>query len=107
VDEFHLELLEGAYQEMLAIAALYKELVGPASAKRITDKIFSRLELLTSFPKMGRLITDPELQKQGYRTLVIENYIAVYRVIKETVFVYHIVDGRTNYPHLFASLPAE
>jgi plasmid stabilization system protein ParE len=107
VAEFQLELLESAYQEILSIVALYKELVGPNSAKRITDKIFGSLELLCFSPKMGREIPDPELQTIGYRMLVIENYIAIYRTIGKTIFVYHIVDGRSNYPHLFASLPTE
>ncbi|MDR3283982.1 MAG: type II toxin-antitoxin system RelE/ParE family toxin [Treponema sp.] len=97
-------LLAGARRELQTIAALHKSLVGPQSAKRITDKILNHLELLNTFPNLGRPLPDAELQAKEYRMLVTENYISIYRVIDDMVYVYHIVDGRTNYPNLFALL---
>ena len=46
---------------------------------------------------------ETELRNLGYRFLVAEKYIMIYRLIGDTVFVYHIFDGRSDYPTLFRS----
>ena len=46
---------------------------------------------------------ESELRKLGYRFIVVEKYIIIYRLIGNTVFVYHIFDGRSDYPSLFRS----
>jgi len=79
---------------MHEIARLHRELVGSASARKITDKIKHSLENLTTHPHMGATFPDPELKREGYRKLICGYYICVYRLIGETVFVYHIIVSR-------------
>jgi len=43
----------------------------------------------------------------GYRKLICGNYLCFYRVIGEAVFVYHVADGRTDYPKMFDQLKAD
>ena len=85
------------------LARLYLSLAGAESARRITDQIYESLEQLTRFLLSGPPMRETELRNLGYRFLVVEKYIVIYRLIGDTVFVYHIFDGRSDYPTLFRS----
>jgi plasmid stabilization system protein ParE len=102
-----LEILTSARGEILEIARLHLELVGPASARKITAKIRKSIENLRTHPFMGMALEDKALRQAGYRKLICGNYLCFYRLIGETVFIYHIVDGRTEYKRLFRSLPID
>jgi plasmid stabilization system protein ParE len=99
-----LELLAPAWKELEAVGDIHLKLTGPASAERITDGILDTLECLRSTPLLGMECEDRELKDKGYRRLICGNYLCFYRVIGDTVFIYHIVDGRTDYPRIFASM---
>jgi plasmid stabilization system protein ParE len=100
-------LLENARQELRDIAAIHLELVGPQSAKKITHRILDNLELLCTSPNLGFKARDTELRSLGYRILLVGNYICIYRQIGDVIYVYYIVDGRRDYPHLFVDWLAE
>ncbi len=100
---FSVELLEPAQYELEEIGRIYLSLVGDASARKITDMILHALEQLSHFPFSGPAMFDSELKAAGYRYLVMDKYIAIYRVIGNTVVIYHIFDGRSDYPKLFRS----
>ena len=99
--EFRLELMPPAQRELEEIARLYLALSGPQSARRITDALYAALEQLERFPYSGPALREPELRSLGYRCIVAGKYVAVYRVMEKTVVVYHIFDGRSDYPALF------
>ncbi len=100
----NLELLAPAWRELDAIADIHLQLVGAASAERITDDILDTLELLKTNPKLGKKCEDNELREKGYRKLICGNFLCFYKIIGDTIFIYHIVDGRTDYPRIFASM---
>ena len=102
-----IEILESAQRELEAIAELHMNLVGPNSARKITDRILDSLSRLERFPLSGALPRDAELLKSGYRYVIAGQYLCVYRLIVDTVFVYHIVHGASNYPVLFKRLLQE
>ena len=54
------------------------------------------------FPTSAPLIRDEELSKGGYRILISGEYICIYRIINETVYIYHIAKGRTEYKNLIS-----
>ena len=97
------QILDPAQAELEDIARLYLSLVGASSARRITDSIYYALEQLAQFPLSGAPMRDSELRNLGYRFLVVDKYIIIYRLIGSTVVVYHIFDGRSDYPTLFRS----
>jgi plasmid stabilization system protein ParE len=105
--KYKLEILPPARDEILEIARLHLELVGPESARKITARIRESLEHLRTQPLMGMAPEDKSLRQMGYRKLICGHYLCFYRLIGETVFVYHIADGRTEYKQLFRSLPLE
>ena len=98
-----IRILDPAQAELEDIAELYLSLAGAASARKITDGIYDALEQLRRFPLSGARMRDAELRGLGYRFLVVEKFILIYRLIDGTVFVYHIFDGRSDYPTLFRS----
>ena len=95
---YRLEILTPAQRELEEIALVHYELVGPDSARKITDRIYDALERLTRHPNMGTSCEDKPLKLQGYRMLICGHYLCVYRLVGNTVFVYHIADGRSDYP---------
>ena len=101
MQECKLKILTTALNGMSQIAQNHLILVDPVSAEKITDYLFESLERLKMFPLSGPLINDDELGRKGYRILVCKKYICVYRLIEDTVFVYHIMHGATDYPKLF------
>lgn len=103
----NLVLLEPAQRELEEIAQLHMNLVGPNSARKITDLILDTLSRLEMFPLSGHIPRDKELRGNGYRYVIAGKYICVYRVIGETAFVYHIAHGASNYPTTFKRLLKE
>lgn len=98
---FKLEILAPAWKELDEIASYYLLVAGPASARKITDKILDALERLEEFPLSCPHAPDAELKSQDYRMLVCEKYVCIYRLIGEVVYVYHIAPGSTEYSKLF------
>ena len=102
-----LVILEPVQRELEEIAQIHLNLVGPTSAQNITDLILDALARLEKFPLSGHIPQDKELRGSGYRYVIAGKYICVYRVIAESVFVYHIAHGASNYPTLFKRLLKE
>lgn len=101
MQKFKIELLAPAWQELDEIAQMHLSLVGAKSAEQITTKLLDAIENLSTSPYMGKSIEESLLRDEGYRRIVCGNYLCFYKVIGQTVYVYHIVDGRRNYPKLF------
>ena len=78
----------------------YTELGGANSAERIYNNIADRISHLSFIPYMGRAFLDSE----EYRILNCGNYICLYRVSENFVFIADIVDGRTNYVKKFKTV---
>ena len=102
-----LVILEPAQRELEEIAFLHLNLSGPNSAKSITDLIYDTLERLECFPLSGHIPRDRWLARENYRYVIAGKYIAVYRLIENTVYVYHIAHGASNYPSMFKRLLKE
>ena len=97
---YKLKILTPAQRELEEIAQVYLELAGVDSARKITGQILDSLERLKTYPLSGSLPRDRWLREAGYRLLISGKYIAAYRLIDSTVFVYHIAHGASDYPKL-------
>lgn len=98
---YKLEILVLAQAELEEIARLHMALSGPQAARKVTDNIYHAMEQLTKFPLSGPTIQDDELRKAGFRYILAAPYLVFYRFFKDTVTVYHIAHGATDYPKLF------
>ena len=74
---------------------------GTPYARKIYSTMKTAINRLRDFPLMGQTHPDPILAANGYRKLVLtKTYVAVYKVIGDTVYIYAIVNGTTDYPRL-------
>lgn len=94
-------LTAAAWDDLAHIADYHLRMAGADSARRITDKLLDALELLTAHPLAGPVHPDPVLARYGYRKLVVDSHVAVYRPVDEIIFIYGIFHGARNYPELF------
>lgn len=101
---YKLAILTPAQRELEEIARVYLELAGADSARRITDQILDSLERLKTYPLSGSHPRDRWLRDAGYRLVISGKFIAVYRLIERTVFVYHIAHGASDYPTLLKEI---
>ena len=95
------EILTPALNDIDRIADYHLLAVGPISAEKITDMLLDSIEKLGEYTLMGTEHSDSVLQKKGYRKLVCGEYICVYQLIDDTIYVYRVVHGTTDYPKLF------
>ena len=94
------EVLLSAWQDIDKISDFHLKMVGGVSARRITDSILDTLEKLGTFPYMGAQHSDPELAKLEYRKVICGDYVCIYKIIDNSVFIYRVVNGKTDYPRL-------
>ncbi len=66
------------------------------------DKMEHAIMRLAEFPESGSIPHYSILKKQGYRVVIVERYLAFYKVnhTQKEVIIYAIVDGRQEYKNL-------
>ncbi|MBF8437738.1 type II toxin-antitoxin system RelE/ParE family toxin [Halanaerobiaceae bacterium Z-7014] len=72
------------------------------AAKKLIRKIRDSIIRLREFPYMSELLKDEILRKKGYRKIVIDNYIVIYKVNKDErlVIIVRIIYNRRQYQDL-------
>ena len=95
-----LDILPPAQAELEEIARVHMALSGPQSARSITDRIYDAMDQLTRFPLSGPPVRDDELSAAGYRYILAGKYLMFYRLLGDTVVIYHIAHGASDYPKL-------
>ena len=94
--------LAPAREDIMDIARYHLEKVGVSSARKVTAEIEQKVYRLSEFPLMGQTHPDPILAKSGYRKLVVTStYVCIYKVFDDGVYIYRIVNGKTDYPKLY------
>lgn len=97
------EVTELTRLEILDIIKIYRELAGQKSSQQLVEKFTKALKKLEHFPQSGLSVGIRELDLTGYRLLIVEDYIFIYQIINNAVYVNHVVHGKTNYPLLYKS----
>lgn len=90
--KYAVRLLSIAEQDLVELVS-YLAAENPRAAADTLDRIEARLQTLSSHPFTGRVPHDPKLAALGYRVLVIDNYLAFYKVTNKIVLVYRILHG--------------
>ncbi len=103
-----IEWLSEARNELRELLHYYQTNVGKPYAQKFMNKTLHAIDviqLLADFPEMGVmgvLKYDTLMGKYGFRALFIGQYVCVYKIEHDTVFVYHLADARKNYIfHIF------
>ena len=77
------------------------------AAIRMHDEIMEKVNKLKTFPKIGRSVPDLKMQNFGFRMLIIKPYIAFYGILEDSVYIYRVIHGATNYPMLYEKMSTE
>ena len=76
----------------------YISLDNPIAALNMTEEILDKIDTLEEFPERCPIVPDSVLAQQGYRMLIIRNYIAFYKIFGSDVLVYRVLHGKQDYP---------
>ena len=95
------EILPSAWEDLKKIEDYYILQFYVQTALKVSDHLLDTIERLEQFPDSGSITTDDWLNEQGYRMVICKKHVAIYRVIHETVYIYHIADMQTEYIKLF------
>ena len=96
-----LEYLSPAASDMAEIVKFHIPTAGVPSARTLYAPLATTIGKLSDYPLMGQIHPDPLLAAQGFRKLVLTNtYVAIYKIIDNAVYIYRVVNGKTNYPRL-------
>ncbi len=101
--QYKLEILPSAFKDLENIQDWYVWKFGNQTAEKVIDHILGAVENLIAFPNLGTITPDKELNEQGYRMLIIEKHVVIYKIVGNIIYIYCIFDGRRDYPSLFKS----
>lgn len=96
-----IEILPSAWEDLKKIEDYYAVQFNAETAINVSDHILDVIERLEEFPDSGSLTPDKWLNERGYRIVICKKHVAIYRVIDNSVYVYHIADTQTEYTKLF------
>lgn len=98
---YKVEILPTAWEDLKQIEDYYFIQFDINTALRVTDNILNVIERLEDFSDSGSLTPDSWLNEMGYRMVICEKHVAIYKKINGVVYVYHIADTQTEYTKLF------
>ncbi len=96
MENYKIELLPAAYEDLDEIFD-YILLDDPTAATDMLNKIMTSLNRLAQFPNSGVKLIETSLKYYDFRMVIIEPYIAFYRIIDNTVYIYRILHGDRDY----------
>lgn len=74
---------------------------GVQSGRAIYSRMKTKIARLEDFPLMGQTHPDSLLAAMGFRKLVLtDTYVAIYKVVEDTIFIYRVVNARSDYAKL-------
>jgi len=81
---------------------IYNNLYSPQAAGRIMRLIDDSINRLADYPLSCPLIDDFCLAQKGYRKLVADRYIVIYKFLenKSTVIIHRVINGKVDYMSL-------
>lgn len=87
-----------AYQDLQEIQSyIAMELDNPEAAKKTLLKIVECYERLGEFPKLGAPLSSKLEIQTDYRYLIAEGYIVFYKLEREYISVYRILNAKRDY----------
>ncbi len=98
---YKVEILPTAWEDLKRIEDWYLIEFDVETALKVSNHILDTIERLERFPNSGSLTPDKWLNELGYRMIICEKQVVIYRKIDDVIYVYHIADTRTEYTKLF------
>lgn len=98
---YRVQILPTAWEDLKQIEDWYYMQFSAETAMKVSDSILVAIERLEEFPLHGSLTPDSWINDMGYRMVICDRHIAIYKIIDDNVYIYHIADIRTEYTKLF------
>ncbi len=99
--KYKIEILPSAWEDLKKLEDYYLIQFDIDTALKVTDDILNTIERLEDFPDSGSHTPDTWLNEQVYRMVICKKHVAIYRQIKDVIYIYHIADTKTEYTKLF------
>jgi plasmid stabilization system protein ParE len=64
-------------------------------AKKVSQDIIEKTEILNNFPEIGRIV--PEIDDTNIRELLIYSYRLIYEVLPTDILILTVIHGRRNF----------
>ncbi len=98
-NKYQIRLLNIAEEDFTEIIS-YIAADNPKAAAKLADNIENNLELLSLNPKLGRIPKENEIRKLGYRYIIVQNYLIIYKVENKSILIHRILHGARDYKSL-------
>ena len=90
-------VISGEARRMLTEHVYFLARVNPEAAKRLQARIMDAMRSLETMPERYPYL-EPEDRRSTYRKMVVsQQYLVIYTVQQDTVFVEYVLDGRQDY----------
>lgn len=99
--KYKVEILPTAWEDLKRIEDWYLIQFDADTALKVSNHILDAIERLEQFPDSGSMTPDEGLNQQGYKMLICEKHVVIYRKMNQVVYIYHIADAQTEYTKLF------
>lgn len=85
---YHIHITKTAERDLVNVADYIEyTLKNPSAADDLLDVAAKKISELSIFPEVHSIVDDPILSAWEIRFIVINNYLAFYRIVGDTVFV--------------------
>lgn len=98
---YRVEILPTAWEDLKHIEDYYLMEFDVATSLKVSEHILDSIERLEQFPDSGSLTPDHWLNELGYRMVICEKHVSIYKIVEEIIYVYHIADTRKDYTKIF------
>lgn len=98
---YNVNILPSAWENLKSIEDYYAIQFDADTAIKIVNNILDVIEHLEVFPDSGSLTPDSWFNEQVYRMVICKKHVAIYRIIGEQIYIYHIAETQTEYHKLF------
>ncbi len=79
---------------------IQNDLQNPIAAHNIAAKILHRSQQLETFPEMGASLNSIDRRLDGYRYILADNYLVIYRITHPQGVIIRILYARSDYVQL-------
>ena len=94
-------ILASAKRDLDALFTYIKDdLHNEIAALNTVVKILLRIQALENFPEMGSSLASIDQALAGYRYLIADNYLIIYKIVSSEIHIVHIPYARSNYIQL-------
>jgi len=99
---YRVEISHNADYELDSILSyITEDLAAPQAAASFADEVYECYNRLEENPYVYEACRDPKLQSEGYRRVVIKNYVMLYKIYDhELVVVHHFFYSGQDYAKL-------